>query len=404
MGKHVLVIDDTESMRRLMRVALEKAGYQVTDMASAEDLDNRLCEITPDIIVSDIMMPGEDGLSLCKRLNADPELDLPVILVSAKAFEADRHAALAAGAAGYLMKPFQPTQLVEMVRASLSTNTAVTIWGCRGSIPTPEKAGGLYGGNTSCIELSLPGNQRFIFDAGTGIRALGHKFLKQSAQSASLFLTHYHWDHMQGLPFFTPLYIPGNSFHVYGPADSSSDLVRIIEGQMGGAFFPISTSAFLSTVQFNGLREETFESQGISISTLYVVHPGRTLAYRIETGDHSIVIAPDNEIFSESVTPELNGEALRFAEFASGASLLVHDCQYSREMYAKRRGWGHSNAEFVAAVAAHAKVKRILLFHHDPDSTDEGVQSIHSEFKAALGATNVTLLSEPAREGETYVL
>jgi phosphoribosyl 1,2-cyclic phosphodiesterase/CheY-like chemotaxis protein len=401
MPKHILVIDDSSDSRLFLRRALTKASYQVSELSSAEDLDRMLCQLSPDLIISDIMMPGEDGMSVCKRLQADPTAP-PVILISAKGFESDKHAALEAGAVGYFTKPIDYSNLMALIASALSTQTTVTIWGCRGSIPTPEHSQGPYGANTSCIDLVLPGNHHFIFDAGTGIRALGQSLVAHSPLRVNLFLTHYHWDHIQGLPFFAPLYIPGNEVNLYGPAESGEDLVSIIEGQMGGAFFPVSTSAFLSSVKFNGLREQTCEVQGITVSTLFMLHPGRTLAYRVDLGDRSIVYAPDNEILLESISPTLSGEALRLAEFASGASLFLHDCAYSRKAYEKRRGWGHSCGETLAAVAAQAQVERVLLFHHDPDSSDAGVKAVHEEFEAGLKARNAYIDSEPAREGASY--
>ncbi len=398
----ILIIDDAADARLFIRTVLQKEGYDVIEMDSATDLEARLPELAPNLIVCDLMMPGRDGLSVCRSLQADPELAVPVVLVSSKIFEQDKQAALNAGASGYITKPIRASELVKVVNATLSTQTRVKMWGCRGSIATPEKATGLYGGNTACLELVLPGGSRFIFDAGTGIRILGNAIVSSSPMRAALFLTHFHWDHVQGLPFFVPLYIPGNEFHLYGPAESSEALVQTIEGQMGGAFFPISTNSFRSSVSFFGLQEQTFECFGIKVSTQWVLHPGTTLAYRIDLPGKSIVYCPDHEILPENVTPELSGEAERFAQFAEGASLLIHDCAYSRAVYESKRGWGHSTGACLAAVAAAAQVQRVLLFHHDPDNDDEAVQKVHDEFVAALTERNVTIASEPAREGATY--
>ncbi|HTE20926.1 MAG TPA: hypothetical protein VK689_21385, partial [Armatimonadota bacterium] len=179
--------------------------------------------------------------------------------------------------------------------------------------------------------------------------------------------------------------------------------VETIEGQMGGAFFPISTASFRSSVKFVGLQEETFDVFGATVSTLFVVHPGRTLAYRVDFEGHSIVYVPDNEITPQCVEPELTGEALRLARFAEGASLLLHDCQYSREGYEAHRGWGHSCGDLLAAVVARAGVDRVLLFHHDPDHPDETIDAIHAEFQSALKRHGGKALSDPAREGLTYL-
>jgi phosphoribosyl 1,2-cyclic phosphodiesterase/CheY-like chemotaxis protein len=403
--KRVLIIDDDAITRAFIRRVLQKEGYELREMESADRLEEALPELAPDLILCDVMMPGRDGMEVCRELRSNQATrTIAVVLISAKNFEADRRAALDAGAAGYLVKPIDAAELVRVVEGALSTQACVRIWGCRGSIPSPEHALGLYGGNTSCIEVVLPGQPNLIFDAGTGIRALGNCVMGDAPLRMSLFLTHFHWDHIQGLPFFKPFYVPGNEFRIYGPAPSNDALTETLAGQMGSVFFPVSMDAFRASLKFHALQEQTLQTPGASISTLYALHPGRTLAYRVDAGERSLVYAPDNELLPECAEAELAGEALRLAQFASGASLLIHDCQYSREQYEKRRGWGHSSAETLAAVAAGAGVKRVLLFHHDPDHTDEEVQAIHREFERGLAARGAEIPSEPAREGEAVFL
>jgi phosphoribosyl 1,2-cyclic phosphodiesterase len=220
----------------------------------------------------------------------------------------------------------------------------------------------------------------------------------------ALCFTHFHWDHIFGLPFFDPLYTPGNEVHIYGPADTSDSLTHKIQAEMGGDYFPVSTEAFRAYVKIVAILEQRFESLGVSISAIYAFHPGRTLAYRVDLDGASFVYAPDNEILPECVTPDLTGEALRLAHFASGASVLLHDCQYTRSVYETRRSWGHSCTECLAAVAAHAQVGRVVLFHHDPDADDGEVETVHEEFQTALAACGADIPSEPAREGAVLQL
>jgi phosphoribosyl 1,2-cyclic phosphodiesterase/CheY-like chemotaxis protein len=401
----VIVVDDDPNIRAIISQILVAEGYRVQAMESADGIECAIGDFGADVILCDLLMPGRDGITVCRSLQADPEAArIPFILISAKSFEGDKRAALDAGAAGYLVKPFSPDALISAISEALTVQPSVTVWGCRGSIAAPEQARGIYGGNTSCIDLVLPGRRHLIFDAGTGIRSLGNELLRESPLRIALFLTHFHWDHVQGLPFFKPLYVPGNEVTIHGPAQSSDALVDTIEGQMGGAFFPTSTEVFRSSVKWVGLQEQTLDVGDVTVSTLHVLHPGTTLAYRVDFDGRSLVYAPDNELLPETVSPELSAEALRLATFAAGADLLVHDCQYSAEKYEQRRGWGHSSGKALAAVAARAQVQRVLLFHHDPDSEDADVEAVRGEFCSELEALGVEIIGDAAREGFTYLV
>ncbi len=405
MPKRILIVDDDPAIGSFIELIVRREGYEVKLVESAINLESVVGEFAPALIISDLMMPGRDGISLCRSLKSNPQTSgIQILLLSAKSFDSDKRAALSAGAAAYLVKPIRVPELINAIKMALATDVEVKVWGCRGSIPTPERIDTKYGNNTPCISVDVPGHGLLIFDAGTGFRLLGHSLAKSSLRRLSLFLTHFHWDHIFGLPFFAPFYMPGNEIHIYAPADSTDALTEKIEKQMGGDYFPVSIEAFRAAVKFHALHQEKMEVEGVTLSTLYAFHPGTTLIYRLDIGDHSLVYAPDNEILPESVEPELSGEALKLANFAAGASLLIHDCTYSRPQYDARRGWGHTCGAMLAAVAKQANVKRVLLFHHDPDNSDQQVEAIHQEFKEALAKGGADIPSEAASEGKTYTL
>lgn len=405
MGKRILLIDDDAIARTLMRRALAAEGYEVRELESAENLRGELLTFAPDLVLCDLILSGQDGLSVCRSLKSDENTrGIPVVVTSSKTFDEDKRQVMEAGAAAFVAKSPNQAGLIQVVNEALRSETTVRIWGARGTIPAPEKAQGLYGGNTPCVALELPGRRRIIFDAGTGIRALGNSVLGQVPMQFHICISHHHWDHIHGLPFFKPLYVAGNDISIYGPADNNNALAEIMGGQMGREYFPISISSVPSSVNYVALGAQTFEIMGVQVSTFYAFHPGRTLAYRVELESGSLVYAPDNEIVPDFVSPELSGEALRFAEFVTGASLLIHDCTYSRQVYEKRRGWGHSCGETLAAVASHAGVKKVLLFHHDPDNSDEEVEAIHREFQRSAASHGAIIESELAREGASLAL
>ncbi len=260
-------------------------------------------------------------------------------------------------------------------------------WGVRGSTPTPQLENLGYGGNTSCLELRLPDNQSIIFDAGSGLRNLGSALLKE-ADGANLdlkvFLTHFHWDHIQGIPFFAPLFLPGNrvTFHSH----CNGRLEEILEGQMARPYFPIDLASVAAKREFVEMDSKPVSFSGITIRPFPLNHPQGAVGYRIETGKSVIVYATD----LEHGHPRLDN-VLR--DYADGADLLIYDAQYAPAQYERYRGWGHSTWVEGVRVARDAGVRQLLLFHHDPSHDDACLDEIGDMARQAFDAV------VPAREG-----
>ncbi len=260
-------------------------------------------------------------------------------------------------------------------------------WGVRGSTPTPQLDNLSYGGNTSCLELRLPDNQSIIFDAGSGLRNLGATLLKESAGAnldLKVFLTHFHWDHIQGIPFFAPLFLPGNrvTFHSH----TNGSLEEVLEGQMARPYFPIDLASVAAKREFVELESKPMSFSGITIRPFPLNHPQGAVGYRIETGRSVIVYATD----LEHGHPKLDS-VLR--DYASGADLLVYDAQYTPEEYVKYRGWGHSTWVQALNVARDAHAGKLLLFHHDPSHNDAFLDTIGESARQEFDQV------APAREG-----
>jgi phosphoribosyl 1,2-cyclic phosphodiesterase len=254
-------------------------------------------------------------------------------------------------------------------------------WGVRGSIPTPGAGTHRYGGNTSSVEI-LVGNRRLIFDAGTGIRLLGgHMSGDWSAHHADIFLTHFHWDHIQGFPFFAPLYKPGVELRIVGPEQDDVDIQTLFARQMGPVFFPVPFEALAATTVFRHLNEGDWEEEGIRVRGLRVRHPSFTLGYRIEANGTAICYVPDNELGGGSYQVDGEDWPTRFRAFLEGADVLIHDAMFTNEEYRNRVGWGHSTFEQALDLALDTGVKRLLFFHHSPERTDVALDRIVDRFR-----------------------
>ena len=267
----------------------------------------------------------------------------------------------------------------------------LTFWGVRGSTPTVDPATWRFGGNTPCLELVAPDGNQFILDCGTGLRMLGNRWAAPNGgrtPQTHIFVTHYHWDHIQGLPFFSPLYVEKNQFHFYSFRSKflgRDSLKQVFETQMALPYFPVDMSAMSAKREFTEVDGgESFIIGENKITTRWLNHPQGCLGFRIETPAGTVVYATDNEPGDPALDKNLK-------ELAAGANLFINDAQFSPEQLAtSRKGWGHSSWREGLKVAREVQAKTVVLFHHDPDSTDRMVdselRSARDEFESVFAA------------------
>jgi phosphoribosyl 1,2-cyclic phosphodiesterase len=248
----------------------------------------------------------------------------------------------------------------------------VRFWGVRGSTPTPQSENLRYGGNTSCVEVRVNGHI-YVFDCGTGFRNLGKQLSQEKNGhpiNAHIFLSHFHWDHIQGIPFFSPLYNDRDSSFIFHSSSRTRGLQQALEEQMADPYFPVNMSDMAAHRQFCTIDEGRTQLEGCTVQSMWLNHPQGCLGFRMETQGKVIVYATDNEpgdpVFDKSVR-----------KLAEGADLLIYDAQYLPEEYAARKqGWGHSHWREAINVVLESGAKELILFHHDPDHSDSCIDSV----------------------------
>ena len=253
----------------------------------------------------------------------------------------------------------------------------VQFWGTRGSIPSPGPKTVRYGGNTPCVEVRTADGWLIILDAGTGMRELGRSLLGRANGApikGDIFLTHAHWDHIQGIPFFGPIFQRGNHFTIWGSHSLETSIDRIVRDQMNPVVFPVTFEELDATIDFAAIDETKQQRQGFEVSAYPVRHPGGALGYRFtdtSDGGHSLVYISDNELGSGGKYETPVGWRSNLVNFVKGAKVLIHDTTYTADEYDHYRGWGHSTYDDALSLAIESEVEQLVLFHHKPERSDE---------------------------------
>jgi phosphoribosyl 1,2-cyclic phosphodiesterase len=308
------------------------------------------------------------------------------------------------------MHPGMPPQ-DSPAAAAAAADLLVRFWGVRGSVAVPGPHTVRYGGNTSCVEVRY-GHDIVILDAGTGLRELGRKLVRELARHPArlrLLITHTHWDHIQGLPFFAPAYVDRQPIEILGPPRSRAGFLRTVAAAVESPFFPVALRDMPGNITFRELGSDPFSLGALACRTAPLNHPGGGFAFRLDSPAGSVAYVPDHEIPCPLAEARRLPRAIRqrdaaLRELIRDVDLLIHDAQYTSAEYATRVGWGHSCYEAAVLAAVEARARRLLLFHHDPDRTDRQMESLIRKARRVATRAGSSLVVEAAREGLTIVL
>lgn len=379
----VLLIEEDAQARASAERALNARDLSVVSEVELQAGLERLRREKPEALVIGVVVPDLRGYDLLQEIRRDREFQhLPIVICSAQPYPADARRAKDLGADDYVVKPHTDQQLVDAVWNAIElqhTIFRVKFWGTRGSIATPGPETVRYGGNTACVEVRS-GEDILIFDCGTGIRELGIALAREYAErnlEVHLFVSHTHWDHIQGFPFFSPAYRAGNRVNIYSLHSPDRSLEKLFTGQMDGNYFPVTLDDLMARLHFEELSGDV-QIGDVKISNMHLNHPGLALSFKVQSKGRSVVYMTDHEPYHKLLgdSPHTKKLDAEIDSFAKNADLLIREAQYTDEEYLLKRGWGHSTTTDAALSAASADVKRLVLFHHDPMHDDHQVDTM----------------------------
>lgn len=398
------VVDDRPASANIISEILKTRGYEVQVFTSAEDALREIPLHPPDVVLLDILMPEMDGFEVCQRLRDIPDVaDTKIVMCTSKSFDFDRRRASDLGANGYVVKPVDAGRLFEAIDRAVANEVKLTFWGTRGTLPRSGPATVRYGGNTSCVSMEFPRGQIFAFDAGTGIRDLGdHLLARRERLEGKVFISHPHWDHINAIPFFGPFYVQGNEFEILGPRHGDITMRDMVNDQMHGVYFPITTREFAAKIEYRDLGEGSYDFAEINVQTLLLSHPGNCLGYRVNYAGRSISYITDNELPPASSVHYSAEFEEKLLDFVRGSDALIMDMSYTDEEYPSKIGWGHSSVTRVADFARRAGVRTLYPFHHDPAQDDDAIDRKLTVARSVLDGSDTSCTQ--ALQGETVTL
>jgi len=276
-------------------------------------------------------------------------------------------------------------------------------WGTRGSIPSPGISTVKYGGNTTCVELLLNDGTLVIFDAGTGIRKLGNQIIQNNSNGTiHLFLTHSHWDHIQGFPFFLPAYSEDVQIKIFGCPPAFDKLKEILSSQMESSYFPVNFNQLKAKIIFKEIAQNEQWIKDAQFSFIRNNHPGAAYGFKVNQDDKTIIFITDNELLPSNNSANTSWE--QFIDFCQDADVLVHDAHYLQEEMVETAGYGHSSYEDAFDLGVKANVKRLIFFHHEPDRKDDEIEAIIKHYRKKRDNLKISMKLDAAKEGLSYVI
>jgi phosphoribosyl 1,2-cyclic phosphodiesterase/CheY-like chemotaxis protein len=418
----VLLIDSASPHQAGLARQFTQAGWKIITAKDGSEAIAMAVEHRVNAVVCHLSALNANGFQICRTLR-ERHGELPgtaVVLAADEERPTARLNSQAVGATDFWVLPIPSQVFAERLQTLVAgtadehTGNYVRFWGVRGSIPTPGPTTAYYGGNTSCVEVRGDG-ELIVLDAGSGIRPLGLSLISEYGArpvSMTLLLSHTHWDHIQGFPFFAPGYNQINRLRVLGYEGSRQGLETTLIGQMESSYFPIGMKQMGSHVRVEEINNMTFQIGAVQVASTFVNHPGICVAFRVQTSTGSVAYIPDHEPFErmrlmQSRAQEVNKELIEFArsedrkiiEFIRGADVLIIDSQYDQAEYEEHVGWGHSCVDDSIALGLNGGVKRLFLTHHDPGHDDAWVSRSVERARALVREKNSPMLVEAAREG-----